>query len=113
MRLLASALTLALLALPAMAQTAPSSPTTPAPVAAAPTTAPKPTPKLVRPPSNDRFDTANASHDGKLTLDQAKKGKMRGVVKYYSAIDTDKKGYITKADVDVFRKTDKGKKAVL
>jgi hypothetical protein len=111
MRLLASALAFAfaLLCVPAWAQTTPAAPAT----TASPATAPKPAPKVVRPPFTDRFDTANASHDGKLTLDQARKGKMRGVVKYYSAIDTDKKGYITKADVDTFRKTDKGKKAVL
>ena len=113
MRLLAATFGFALLAIPAMAQTASAAPTTATPITAAPATAPKPAPKLVRPPFTDRFDTANASHDGKLTLDQAKKGKMRGVVKYYGAIDADKKGYITKADVDSFRKTDKGKKAVL
>ena len=107
MRLILSALAVVLLAGPALAQTTLTAPTTTAPTAPAvqPPTAPvaKPAPKPKRPTFDERFDSANITHDGKLTLDQAKKGKMRGVVKYFADIDIGKKGFISKADVETFR----------
>jgi len=41
-----------------------------------------------------RFKAANATADGKLTLEQAKAGMPR-VAKNFDKIDTDHKGYIT------------------
>ena len=37
---------------------------------------------------------------------QAQAAKMRGVVKHFALIDKDKKGFVTKADVEAFRKAD-------
>ena len=110
MRLIISVLALGLLALPGFAQTQPAP--APAPAAAAPGTATA-VPPVKRVPFEQRFDAANTSHDGKLTLAQAKAGKLRGVTRYFALIDTGKKGFVTKDDVAAFRKTDKGKKAAL
>jgi hypothetical protein len=49
-----------------------------------------------------RFDAANTTHDGRLTLEQAKAGHMPMVVRNFSAIDTDHKGYVTKQDIQNF-----------
>jgi hypothetical protein len=73
----------------------------------------KPAAKPRRAPFAERFDAANTTHDGRLTLDQARAGKLRGVMKNFAAIDAGKKGYVTKADIETFRKTEKGKKAAL
>ena len=42
----------------------------------------------------DRFDAANVTHDGHLTLEQAR-SKMPSVARDFAAIDTDNKGYVT------------------
>lgn len=42
-----------------------------------------------------RFDAANTTHDGRLTLQQAEDANMRGVVKHFSQIDTQHLGYVT------------------
>lgn len=42
-----------------------------------------------------RFDAANATHDGHLTLDQARAANWKMVVARFSKIDVDGKGYIT------------------
>jgi hypothetical protein len=47
----------------------------------------------------DRFEAANTTHDGKLTLEQAQAAHMVMMVKNFAAIDADKKGYITLQDV--------------
>lgn len=104
MRLLAPVLALALASGAALAQTTPAAPATGTPPAT--TQGTKPATTKPRIPFETRFDNANTTHDGKLTLDQAKAAKMRGVVKHFTAIDKDKKGYITKADVEAFRKAD-------
>jgi hypothetical protein len=46
-----------------------------------------------------RFEAANTTHDGRLTLDQAQAANMRGVVQHFTAMDADKKGYVTLQDV--------------
>jgi hypothetical protein len=59
--------------------------------------APQPTPPQVaapRPhPFLDRFNAA--SHDGRLTLQQAQAAHMPWVVQHFDAIDAQQKGYIT------------------
>ena len=42
----------------------------------------------------ERFDQANTTHDGHLTLEQAR-AKMPSVARDFAAIDTTKAGYVT------------------
>lgn len=51
-----------------------------------------------------RFEQANVTHDGHLTLDQAKTG-YKSIVRHFDAIDQDKKGYITEDDIRAYYKT--------
>ena len=51
-----------------------------------------------RPPRQtflEHFDSANTTHDGHLTLDQAKAAKWTAVIRRVDKIDTDHKGYVT------------------
>lgn len=50
---------------------------------------------------HDRFVAANATHDGHLTLEQAKAG-YKSVAKKFDAIDKDHKGYVTEADIHAY-----------
>ncbi len=102
MRLLPALAGFLLIAGAAAAQSAPDS----APPAASPTP-----PEQMAPPGGqmappggkmrfrDRFEAANTTHDGKLTLEQAQAAHMGMMVKNFAAIDADKKGYITLQDV--------------
>lgn len=45
-----------------------------------------------------RFAQANTTHDGHLTLDQAKAGYV-SVARHFDQIDTGKKGYVTLDDI--------------
>ena len=95
----------ALLALPAMAQTA-----APAPApGSVPTVQALPDPNSVgaKPKKphltlDQRFDAANTTHDGRLTLDQARKAQLRSVSKNFAKIDIDKKGYVTRDEVRAY-----------
>ena len=51
-----------------------------------------------------RFEHANVTHDGHLTLDQAKSG-YKSLVRHFSVIDQDKKGYVTEDDIRAYYKT--------
>jgi opacity protein-like surface antigen len=51
-----------------------------------------------------RFEQANVTHDGHLTLEQAKTG-YKSVARHFSAIDQDKKGYVTEDDIRAYYKT--------
>jgi hypothetical protein len=51
-----------------------------------------------------RFENANTTHDGHLTLDQAKAG-YPAVARHFTAIDQDKKGYVTAHDIRAYYKT--------
>jgi hypothetical protein len=42
-----------------------------------------------------KFATANTTHDGHLTLAQAQTAGLKPVIKHFSAIDTQNRGYIT------------------
>jgi hypothetical protein len=50
-----------------------------------------------------RFDAANTTHDGHLTLAQAQAAGMHYVVKHFAQIDSTNKGYITLEDVRAYR----------
>jgi len=123
MRFVISAAALALLAMPALAQTtttpaapaptttapattppAAAAPATPAPAAAAP--APAAPKKMVghRQTLQQHFDAANTTSDGHLTKDQATAAKWSYVTKNFTAMDADKKGYITIDDIRAFAK---------
>ncbi len=52
---------------------------------------------------HQRFEQANTTHDGHLTLDQAKTG-MKSVARHFDAIDKDHKGYVTEADIHTYYK---------
>lgn len=52
---------------------------------------------------HQRFEQANTTHDGHLTLDQAKLG-MKSVARHFDAIDKDHKGYVTEADIHSYYK---------
>jgi hypothetical protein len=94
---------------------APAAPAPAAPPAAAPSPSPSPsagtetgtpaTPSTThhtrhhaRRSLQERFEAANTTHDGHLTLEQAQSG-MPSVAKNFDAIDKDKKGYVTLSDI--------------
>lgn len=52
-----------------------------------------------------RFQAANTTHDGHLTLAQAQAAGMRGVVKHFSEIDTAKAGYVTLDELKAWHAT--------
>jgi hypothetical protein len=92
----------------AFAQTA-AAPSTPAPVAAPSATTP------ASPPGKHwqhgdmmkkwqaKFDAANTTHDGHLTLAQAKAASLTPVETNFTAIDTKKRGYVTFNDIMAWR----------
>lgn len=49
------------------------------------------------------FYAANTSHDGHLTLAQAKAADLTPVVDHFSAIDVKKRGYVTFYDIEAWR----------
>ena len=87
---------------PAIAQTPAPAPASP-PVAAAPAK-PAPAAKPGRMTFQQRFDAANTTHDGKLTLDQAKAAKMTRVAQNFDAIDTTKKGSVTMGEIQAYNR---------
>ncbi len=62
-----------------------------------------PAPAPIRPRAHrtmaQRFDAANTTHDGRLTLAQARAGHINAVARDFSAIDRDRKGYVTMDDI--------------
>ena len=51
-----------------------------------------------------RFEAANLTHDGRLTLDQARQGHIAMVVRNFDQIDADHKGYVTIQDVHAWHR---------
>ncbi|HKM62584.1 MAG TPA: EF-hand domain-containing protein [Acidisphaera sp.] len=49
----------------------------------------------------ERFALANTTHDGKLTLDQAKAG-FPAMARLFDVIDRDRHGYITMDDIKAY-----------
>jgi hypothetical protein len=107
MRLVLPLAALVLLGAPAYAQTAPSAPTaTPATATPATATPAAGKPAHQRTTMDQRFTKANTSHDGHLTLVQAKAGYPT-VARHFVDIDTTKKGYITEADIRAWEKAER------
>ena len=61
-------------------------------------------PRRQRLTMQERFDAANTSHDGKLTLDQAKAANYTRVVSNFDAIDAKKNGYVTMEDIRAYNR---------
>lgn len=51
----------------------------------------------------NRFREANVSHDGRLTLDEARAARLRRVVQDFDAIDRTHKGYVTLGELQAWR----------
>jgi len=108
MRMLSLLVVLPLCAAPAFAQTVPAPPATVA--STAQPAASKPAPSAPNPSSShrrvgweQRFADANASHDGHLTLDQAKSGYVT-IARHFKTIDAEHKGYVTLDDIRAWHK---------
>lgn len=82
-----------LLPVAAFAQTTPSAAPSKAP---APSAAPATT---ARQTFREHFDSANTTHDGHLTLDQAKTAHWTAVVRRFDKMDSDHKGFVTPQDI--------------
>jgi hypothetical protein len=93
----------------ALAQTTPApadapaavAPASPAPASPAMPATPKKTVGHHR-TLQQHFNTANTSHDGHLTKDQATAAKWNWVTKNFAAMDSSKKGYVTMDDLHAF-----------
>jgi hypothetical protein len=77
-------------------------PQSPPPAAAAPSAAtapaartPAPAHRTTRRTLAQRFEAANTTHDGKLTLEQARAGRLVAVTRDFAEIDKEKRGYVT------------------
>lgn len=106
-----------LLSTAALAQTTPTTTTT-APAATSPAkpAVTKPTtakPKAPTLTDDQRFEAANTTHDGKLTKDQASKAKWRTVTRNFSAIEKDKKGYVSLEDIKAYNAAKKTAKPLV
>lgn len=62
-------------------------------------------------PLSERFAEANTTHDGHLTLAQARAAKMNEVVRDFGLIDKDKKGYVTVDGIKEFRRARRAARA--
>ena len=56
-----------------------------------------------------RFADANTTHDGHLTLDQARAG-LPMAARHFAAIDKDNKGYVTLDDIHAYLKAQRAAK---
>jgi hypothetical protein len=103
-RTMAGALPIILLAASAFAQPTPPPPEDlPPPGQAAPAPDKPATPPAPhRLNGRQRFDAANTTHDGKLTLEQAQQAHWMAVARHFADIDQDHKGYITLQDLHVW-----------
>ena len=106
MRLIMVAAALALLAGPVLAQSSqPAAPRSGQPATAAATAPGNAAPAHRRRTMQERFDAANTTHDGHLTLEQARAGRMNAVVRDFADIDTAKRGYVTMDEIAAHRRT--------
>ena len=113
MRLFLLPLLAALVALPAAAQQqiSPMTGTTATPAIPGAATAAPPdgarTNRARRPrmTARERFEAANTTHDGKLTLDQAQAGHMIRVARNFDAIDSAHHGYVTEDDIRAYNRS--------
>ena len=50
-----------------------------------------------------RFQAANTTGNGRLTLAQAQAGNLPAIVRHFDTIDTQHKGYVTLQDIRAYR----------
>ena len=50
-----------------------------------------------------RFEAANTTHDGKLTLEQARAGRLNAVARDFDKIDKDKDGTVTMDEIKAYQ----------
>ena len=94
---------------PSPGASAPASPPAVSEPATPTTSTPKSTTHRARRTLQERFDDANTTHDGNLTLEQAR-AKMPSVARDFAAIDTDHKGYVTLDQIKAHRKAVRAEK---
>gem|GEM_PF-4130047 len=61
--------------------------------------------RFSRPSFAGRFAAANTTHDGHLTLDQARNGHLKLVTRHFDRIDRQHKGYVTLKEIRTWQKT--------
>ena len=59
----------------------------------------------------ERFEAANTTHDGHLTLDQARAGHMPLIARRFDAIDAGHKGFVTMDDIKAYRRAQRAERA--
>ncbi len=69
-----------------------------------PATAAQPQPHAQAQRFMERFQAANTTGDGRLTLAQAQAGQMPMIVRNFAAIDAQHKGYVTMQDIQAYRR---------
>ncbi len=57
----------------------------------------------------DKFYAANTTHDGHLTLAQAKAAGLRPVAEHFAEIDVKQRGYVTFYDIEAWHMDDMAK----
>jgi hypothetical protein len=62
--------------------------------------------------AEEHFAEANTTHDGRLTLDQAKTG-YKSIAKSFELIDIGRRGYITMNDIKAWKAAKKAARAAL
>jgi len=97
MRLIPPLAALLLVSSAAIAQPAPDAGPPPPPPPMQQQMQPPPPPGHMR--MRDRFEAANTTHDGRLTIDQAQAAGWHGLVRNFGQIDADHKGYVTIQDI--------------
>ena len=114
MRLILPLAALVLMVAPAVAQTTTPSSVVP-PVAPQTATQKAAVQKAATPPASHRvsldarFTKANITHDGHLTLAQAKTGYPT-VAKHFTDIDATKKGFVTEDDIRAWEKAERDRR---
>jgi hypothetical protein len=69
-----------------------------------PATATQPQPHAQGQRFIERFQAANSTGDGRLTLAQAQAGNLPMITRNFDAIDVQHKGYVTLEDIQAYRR---------
>jgi hypothetical protein len=69
-----------------------------------PAAATQPQPRAQGQRFSERFQAANTTGDGRLTLAQAQAGNLPMIARNFDAIDVQHKGYVTLEDIQAYRR---------